>query len=167
MKLKKIIALITSFVLLVIMVVPVMANTFVEKTNYADLYAFNNEYIVSVRLLLEDPDYLHLEVRDSNGNILVADNTIPSTDLSIKMGVAVVSIPEYDINLTWTYTIKDAQIGRLFLKNFPDTDSRYKDYSIYSDSDINELTATGTLLGNSFTSTQGYLLTFYTQILYK
>jgi hypothetical protein len=145
--------------------IPAMANTVVEKTSFAELIAINSEYRVSVILLPEDPEHLYLEILDSNGNILVNDNTIPSSDLIIKRGKAILTVPEYNISLTCSYNSKDAQIGKVFITNFPYNDSKLKEFSAYSDSEINDFKVSGTLFGKPFTSIQGSLLTFYDQIL--
>lgn len=76
----------------------------------------------------------------------------------MERGLAVVTIPEYNISLTWTYVTNESQIGRVFIKKFPEPDSRLRQYVNYSDNVLNELAVSGILFGNPLTSLQGYFM---------
>lgn len=163
---KKIITFITTLILTLAIAVPAMASTVVVKTSYAELIATNSEYWIHVLILPDDPEHLLLEVQDSNGNILVSDNTISSSALFVSSGRTILTVPEYNISLTCTYDIKEAQRSKVFLTNYPDSSTKmFKQFSTYSDSTINNFKVSGTLLGAPFTSNQGFLLTFTDQII--
>ena len=164
-KLKKIITIITTLILTLAIAVPAMASTVVEKATFAELIASNSEYSIHVLILPDDSEHLLLEIVDSNGNILVNDNTIPSDHLLLSSGRVTLTVPKYNVSIICSYDIKEAQRGRVFITNFPDNQTKmFKQFSIYSDSVINNFKVSGTLLGVPFISDQGSLLTFTDQI---
>ena len=127
-----------SLILFLTMVIPVAAKTAVVKITEARLFASNSEYTVFVDQFLEDPTHLQISIYNSSTNI-TENYTVPSSDLVFKRGTAILSVPDV-ISLTWTYDAKDTQTGKVFITNFPTTDTKlFKQFSFNNDTSLNNL----------------------------
>lgn len=157
---KKLMMLCLTLILMLTIGVPVAAKTVIQRDVYAELAASNGQYTITVSIPQNDLEHLYITVIDSDGNILVDDKTLNSSDLFISSGKVVLTVPEYSITLTWAYNPSGAQIGKVFITKFPDLNTkRFRQFVSFSDSSFNETTASGILLGNEFASNQAYVIT--------